>query len=170
MTHTCLANRIKNTLRIPDSYHAKTLKIHTPWYIFTSHVCDVSGVIILTSCVCLCVGVSVTTLMAKRTDIQTWIPACRSSGRISRSSSKVKVIGQRSRSLGQKTFFKVTNSVWNWIHSTPYMNGRATTWGVFKVYAFFLLYIFTTRPSFKKMNVGFFLPTFRFLKGGPVIK
>ncbi len=90
--------------------------------------------------VCVSVSVSVTTLMAKRTDIQTWISACRSSGRISRSSLKVKVIGQRSRSLGQKTSFRVTNSVWNWIHSTPYMNGRATTWGVFKAYAFFLHY------------------------------
>ncbi len=105
------------------------------------HVCDVSGVIVLTSCVCVCVCVSVclcvTTLTAKRTDIQTWISVCRSSWRISRSSSKVKVIGQRSRSLGQETFFRVANSVWNWIHSTPYMNFRTTTWGVFKAYAFF---------------------------------
>ncbi len=96
-------------------------------------------------CVSVCVSVCVCvrlTLTAKRMDIQTWISVCRSSGRISRSSLKVKVIGQRSRSLGQKTFFRVANSVWNWIHSTPYMNGRATTWGVFKAYAFFLLFIF----------------------------
>ena len=37
-------------------------------------------------CVCVCVCVSITTLTAKRTDIRTWISACRSSGRISRSS------------------------------------------------------------------------------------
>ncbi len=86
---------------------------------------------------CLCVCLCVTTLTGKRTDRQTWISVCRSSGRISRLSSKVKVIGQRSRSLGRKTFFRVANSVWNWIHSTPCMNGRATTWGVFKAYAFF---------------------------------
>ncbi len=52
--------------------------------------------------VCVCVCLCVTTLTAKRTDIQTCISVCRSSERISRSSSKVKVIGQRSRSLGQK--------------------------------------------------------------------
>ncbi len=54
--------------------------------------------------VCLCVRVCVTTLLAKWTDIWTWISGCRSSGWISRSSSKVKVIDQRSRSPGQKRF------------------------------------------------------------------
>ncbi len=112
--------------------------LHTPNHkIITTHVCDVSGVIVLTSSVCVCVCLCVTTLTAKWTSIQNWILVCWSSGRISRSSSKVKVIGQRSRSLDQKTFFRIANNVWNWIHSTPYMNGRATTWGVFKVYAFF---------------------------------
>ena len=38
---------------------------------FTPHVCDVSGVIVLTSSVCVCVCLSVTTLTAKRSDIQT---------------------------------------------------------------------------------------------------
>ncbi len=60
------------------------------------------GVIVLS----LSVSVSVClTLMAERTDTLNWILACRSSGRISRSNSNVKVIGQKSRSPGQKTFF-----------------------------------------------------------------
>ncbi len=81
------------------------LWFYTPVTFYTPcHVCDVSGVIVLTSSVCVCVCLCVTTLTAKRTDIQTRISVCRSSGRISRSSSKVKVIGQGSRSLGQKTF------------------------------------------------------------------
>ncbi len=101
-----------------------------------------NSVDIVSVCVCLSVCVCVTTLTAKRTDIHTWISLCRSSGRISRSSSKIKVIVQRSKSLGQKTFFRVANSVWNWIHSIPYMNGRATTWGVFKAYAFFFVHHF----------------------------
>ncbi len=49
-------------------------KIHYNFYT-PRHVCDVSGVIVLTSCVCVCVCLSVcvcvTTLTAKRTDIQT---------------------------------------------------------------------------------------------------
>ncbi len=50
----------------------------------------------------MCVSVSVClALTAERTDVQTWILACRSSGKISRSSLKVKVIGQRSTSPGQ---------------------------------------------------------------------
>ncbi len=53
----------------------------------TPHVSDVSGVIVLTSSVCVCVCLSVTTLISKRTDVQTGILAWRSSGRISRSSS-----------------------------------------------------------------------------------
>ncbi len=42
-------------------------------YVFTPHVCDVLGVIVLTSsvCLCVCVCLSVTTLMAKRTNIRT---------------------------------------------------------------------------------------------------
>ncbi len=51
--------------------------------------------------VCLCVRL---TLLAERIDIQTWIMAWMSSGRISRSSLLVKVVGQRSRSWGQKMF------------------------------------------------------------------
>ena len=61
-----------------------------------------TGVIVLALCVILSVCLALT---AERTDIQTCILACRSSGRISRSSSKVKVIGQRSRSPGQKNVF-----------------------------------------------------------------
>ena len=60
------------------------------------------GVIVLASSFCLCVCLALT---AERTDIQTLILACRSSGRIYRSSLKVKVTGQRSRSPGQKQFF-----------------------------------------------------------------
>ena len=109
---------------------------------------------------------SVTTLTAERTSIQTWFLVCRSSGRISRSSSKVKVIGQRSRSLGQKCLepgwfvgeptLLARDSIYNYnankhmktsillyleiiIHSTPYTNSRATTRGVFKAHAFFVL-------------------------------
>ncbi len=95
--------------------------------------------------------------------------ACRSSGRISRSSLKVRVKGQRSRSPGQKKRFKgassdkeslnqrsgskkqsrileqevprasttTRNQEVIIIHATPHMNGTATTWGVFKAYAFF---------------------------------
>ncbi len=55
-----------------------------------------------TICVYVCLA-----LTSERTNIQTWILVWTSSGRISRSSSKVKVIGQRSRSPGQKTFFSV---------------------------------------------------------------
>ena len=36
----------------------------------TPHVCDVSGVIVLTSSVCVCVCVSVTTLTAEQTDVR----------------------------------------------------------------------------------------------------
>ncbi len=45
-------------------------------------------------CLCVCVCLSVTTLTGERTDIWTWFFVCRSSGRISRSNLKVKVIGQ----------------------------------------------------------------------------
>ncbi len=38
---------------------------------FTPHVSDVMGVIVLASCVSVCVRVCVTTLTADRTDIQT---------------------------------------------------------------------------------------------------
>ncbi len=121
---------------------SKAVRCHCQAAFFTPHVtlwrvgCNSFDIVCVSVCLCVCLCVRLT-LTAKRMDIQTWISVCRSSGRISRSSSMVKVIGQRSKSLGQKTFFRVANSVWNWIHSTPYMNGRATTWGVFKAYAFF---------------------------------
>ena len=51
--------------------------------------------------------------MVERTDVQTFIFVCRSSGRPSRSSLKVKVIGQRSRSPGQKCFFSMRWGVFN---------------------------------------------------------
>ena len=38
---------------------------------FTPHITDVSGVIVLTSCVCPSVRLSVTTLTAERTEIRT---------------------------------------------------------------------------------------------------
>ena len=128
------------------------------------HPASAMGVIVLTSCVSVWVCLSVRlTLLAKRTDIRTWILAYRSSGRISRSSSKVKLIGQRSWSPGQKTFSRVAYSGSSLtdakvqvvtgemsssphdaargeeviIYSTPYMNGRATTRGVFKAYVVF---------------------------------
>ena len=70
------------------------------------HPASATGVIVLASSVCLSVRLSIClALTAERTDVQTLILAWRSSGRLSRSSSKVKVIGQRSRSPGQKTFF-----------------------------------------------------------------
>ena len=72
------------------------------------HPASATGVIVLASCVCVWVWVWVfLALTAERTDVQTWILACRSSGRASRSSSKVKVIGQRSRSPGQKNVFSM---------------------------------------------------------------
>ena len=57
--------------------------------------CNSFGIVCVCTYACVCL-----TLTGKRTDIQTWFLAWRSSGRISRSSSKVKVIGQRSRSQG----------------------------------------------------------------------
>ena len=63
--------------------------------------CNSFDIVCLSFCVCVCVCLSVTTLTSERTDIRTWFLVCRSSGRISRSSSKVKVVGQRSRSPGQ---------------------------------------------------------------------
>ncbi len=96
-------------------------------------------------CVCVCLA-----LTGERTNIRTWILVWRSSGRISSSSLKVKVIGQRSRSPGQKTFFfsemyrkeapdfcflpAGSLSMWNLI---SYTNVGATTLGVFKAFAFF---------------------------------
>ena len=62
----------------------------------------VSGGCISFGIVCLSVCLALT---AKRTDIWNWFSACRSSGRISKSILKVKVIGQRSRSQCKKTFF-----------------------------------------------------------------
>ncbi len=67
------------------------------------HPASAEGVIVLTSCVCVCVCVCVCpsvrlTILAEWTDIQTWTLACRSGLSISRMSSNVKVIGQRSRS------------------------------------------------------------------------
>ena len=53
--------------------------------------------------VCLCMHLSHSPDQTDR--LTTWILAGRSSGRISRSNSKVKVINRRSRSPGKKTFF-----------------------------------------------------------------
>ena len=99
---------------------------------FTPHVSDVLGVIVFTLCVSVCV--CITTLKAEQTDIQTWILAWRSSGRISRSSLWVK--GQRSRWRGQK----MANRMFHWVLRALSMNLpekklRNTAWGVFKAYA-----------------------------------
>ncbi len=66
------------------------------------HPSSATGVIVLTLSVCVCV------LPLPRLNGQTYGPdsVCRSSGRISRSSSKVKVIGQRSRSRGQEMLLR----------------------------------------------------------------
>ncbi len=81
---------------------------------YTSWLCSVimdviipasaTSVIVLTLWVL--VWVCVTTLRTEQTDTWTSISASRSSGRISRSSSKVKVVRQRSRSPGQNNVFR----------------------------------------------------------------
>ena len=61
------------------------------------HPTSAEGVIVLALSVSICVSVCVSvrpTILAKRTDTQAWISACRSRMKISRSSSKVKVKGQ----------------------------------------------------------------------------
>ncbi len=68
------------------------------------HPASAEGVIVLALSVHLSVCVSVClTILAKRTDIQACISACRSRLKVSRSSYKVKVIGQRSRSPSPET-------------------------------------------------------------------
>ncbi len=70
----------------------------------TPHVSDVIGVIVLASSLCVCVSVSVCpSHCPHRTDVHSDL-AWRSSERLSRSSSQVKVIGQRSRSRDQKNY------------------------------------------------------------------
>ena len=94
----------------PDVHNYFNLHLRKPYISFASHSYTVlslhpasaKGVIVLTSSVCL----SVTTLTAERTNIRTWFLVCRLSGRISRSGLKVKVVGQRSRSPGQKMFHR----------------------------------------------------------------
>ncbi len=87
--------------------------------------------------------VCVATLTAERTDIQIWLFVCRSSGRISRSSSKIKGIGQMSRSWGKKCFTLHPNEMSLKIIDGPAKevteeyNCTATTRGVFKTYVFF---------------------------------
>ena len=95
--------------------------------LFTPHVCDVSGLIVLTSSVCLCV----TTLTAKRTDIQT----CNlGQGQ-----------GHRSRSRGQKHFhghLYICNVCRRMMPKNRLTNTTArntATWGVPKADAFFLV-------------------------------
>ena len=78
------------------------------------------------------------TLGTEWTDIRSWILAWRSSGRISRSSSKIKVIGQRSRSPGQKMFHCCFNclsprsKICIDVAELPRKWLRNTKWGVFK--------------------------------------
>ncbi len=63
-------------------------------------------------CLCVCVCLSVTTL---RTNRQTWMLVCRSSGRISRSSSKVKVKGQGHQVKKRfKSFQWGKHRSWSW--------------------------------------------------------
>ncbi len=89
--------------------------------------------------VCLCVCPSIClTLPAKRTNTQTWILAKRYSGRISRSSLKVKVIGQRSRSPGQKKFYGRFNWLWEWCVDVAVIEAtEESDVGCFKAYVVF---------------------------------
>ena len=95
----------------------------------------------------VCVWVWVCVLL--QIDIQTWILACRSSGRICRSSWKVKVIGQSLRSPGQKQ-----NQDWQKSINLDFIDvdaKKATeecdwtdmTRCVFKAYALLLLLMFS---------------------------
>ncbi len=73
-------------------FHHTTSLINRTTASYTPRLKDVSGVIVLALCVCVCVCLSVRlsvrlTLTAERIDIQPWILAWTSSGRISRSSS-----------------------------------------------------------------------------------
>ncbi len=90
------------------------------------------------------------TIPAKRTDIQTWILAWRSSGSISRSSSMVKVPGQRSRSRsqGQKCSLAGSIDVRALSMDMPRKRLRNTTGrirrGVFSKRVWFFLYFSRT--------------------------
>ena len=73
----CLS-RMEKRLPLAEAIGAKLnitkvkVGVHLIDYYYTPrHVCDMSGVIVLTSSVCVCVCLCVTTLTAKRTDIQT---------------------------------------------------------------------------------------------------
>ncbi len=88
---------VRSKFNIESPYSIELQCIFTPR---VSDGCNSFAIVILSFCLSVCLA-----LTAKRTDIRTWFSVCRSSGRISRSSSKVKVIGQRSMSPGQKTFF-----------------------------------------------------------------
>ena len=142
------------------SFYWKHKKIISTLYFYTPRQqrdgCNSFGTICPSVSVCVCLA-----LTGERPDIRTWISTGRSSGRISRS---VKVIGQRSRSPGPKKRFlplwvpevlchpiprSFLDPSWRLpypnsrcgnskaIYLTPYMNGRATTWGVFKAYVVF---------------------------------
>ena len=104
---------ISNTNFCAEKNFGSTIDLLWPselWYsaIFTSHVSDVLSVLVLALSVCVSVRLSHS---HGRTDRHTNFLAWMSSGRISRSSLWVKVIGQRFRSRGHKMF----NGMFHWL-------------------------------------------------------
>ncbi len=127
------------------------------------HPASATGVIVLTSCVCPSVCLCVTTLQPKR---QTYRPELWHVGQVEgylgqvwRSRSKVKGQGHQVFSSDVKLLelqwgrhkpgscfsctmrkTSITSYAQQGIYSTPYMNCRAATRGVFKAYVFFCLF------------------------------
>ena len=109
------------------------------------HPASVSGIIVLTLCVCV-----FTTLSTECTDIQTWNSACRSNGRISRSNLKVK--DNRSKRLRGVIFWPDNKDRWSYtvitrktycIHSKisayAYIQRKLNIVRLFSTYAYFYI-------------------------------